>query len=180
MSRTHTHFLAVFAANADGSLQEIGRTTNPDFGHWFQPNGNAGFYGNNTVVYAEFTKSNKSVTVGQYPNVNSNGTRRTIREALKYRNINDNTAIVYLVFNVTFDSNATSNSYTISNIEFSGLKGDVNLDGKVDISDVVLMVNYILGDNSLTNVPKYGDMNDDKNINISDVVALVNVILGND
>ena len=169
-----------YAANADGSLQEIGRTTNPDFGHWFQPNGNAAFFGNNTVVYAEFTKSNKSVTVGQYPNANSNGTRRTIREALKYKDMNDNTAIVYLVFNVTFDNNATSNSYTISNIELSGQKGDVNLDGKVDISDVVLMVNYILGDNSLTNVPKYGDMNDDKTINISDVVALVNVILGND
>ena len=93
--------------------------------------------------------------------------------------MNDNTAIVYLVFNVTFDNNATINSYTISNIELSGLKGDVNLDGNVDISDVVLMVNYILGDNSLTNVPKYGDMNDDKNIDISDVVAIVNIILGN-
>ena len=54
---------------------------------------------------------------------------------------NDNTAIVYLVFNVTFDSNAASNSCTISNIELSVLKGDVNLDGKVDISDVILMVN---------------------------------------
>ena len=84
-----------------------------------------------------------------------------------------------MVFNITFDGSATTNSYTISNFEFSGLKGDVNFDGRVDISDVVLMVNYILGDNSLTNVPKYGDMNDDKNIDISDVVALVNVILGN-
>ena len=168
-----------YAANADGSLQETGRTTNPDFGHWFQPNGNAAVFGNNTVVFAEFSKSNKSVTVGQFPNANSDGTRRTIREALKYRDMNDNTAIVYLVFNVTFDSSATSNSYTISNIELSGLKGDVNLDGNVDISDVVLMVNYILGDNSLTNVPKYGDMNEDNNIDISDVVALVNIILGN-
>ena len=59
-----------------------------------------------------------------------------------------------------------------------GMKGDVNLDGSVDISDVVQMVNYILGDNSLVNVPLYGDMNDDSSVDISDVVALVNIILG--
>ena len=52
------------------------------------------------------------------------------------------------------------------------------MDGRVDISDVVLMVNYILGDSSLVNVPLYGDMNDDSSVDISDVVALVNIILG--
>ena len=62
--------------------------------------------------------------------------------------------------------------------EAAGTKGDVNLDGSVDISDVVLMVNYILGDSSLVNVPLYGDMNDDSSVDISDVVALVNIILG--
>ena len=56
--------------------------------------------------------------------------------------------------------------------------GDVNMDGSVDISDVVMTVNYILG-SSVDNpdVVKYGDMNGDGSIDISDVVAIVNKIL---
>jgi surface protein len=56
--------------------------------------------------------------------------------------------------------------------------GDVNMDGTVEISDVVLMVNYILGNNASETVLKYGDMNESGDIDISDVVAIVNRILG--
>jgi len=53
--------------------------------------------------------------------------------------------------------------------------GDVNLDGELNILDVVILVNMILGieDDSI-----YGDMNNDATINILDVVLLVNEILG--
>ena len=57
--------------------------------------------------------------------------------------------------------------------------GDVDMSGNVDISDVVKMVNYILGSDSSANVLKYGDMDGSGTIDISDVVALVNLILGN-
>jgi hypothetical protein len=56
--------------------------------------------------------------------------------------------------------------------------GDVNMDGAVEISDVVLMVNYILGNNASETVLKYGDMNESGDIDITDVVAIVNRILG--
>ena len=56
--------------------------------------------------------------------------------------------------------------------------GDVNMDGTVEISDVVLMVNYILGNNASETVLKYGDMNESGDIDITDVVAIVNRILG--
>ena len=74
-----------YAAKADGSLQKVGKTTNGDFGHWFNASGTAITFGSGCVVYAEFTKSSKSVVVGQFPNANSNGTKRTIREALHYK-----------------------------------------------------------------------------------------------
>ena len=57
--------------------------------------------------------------------------------------------------------------------------GDVDMSGNVDISDVVKMVNYILGSDSSANVLKYGDMDGSGTIDISDVVALVNLILSN-
>ena len=65
------------------------------------------------------------------------------------------------------------------NIVMNGnAKGDVNGDGIVDITDVVLTVNYIL-DNSQTNFDKTtADMNNDGDIDISDLVMIVNLILG--
>ena len=56
------------------------------------------------------------------------------------------------------------------------LKGDVNRDGNVDISDVVALVNIIL--NSSSDYQAEADQKNDGNIDISDVVALVNIILG--
>ena len=59
--------------------------------------------------------------------------------------------------------------------------GDTNMDGSVDISDVVLVVNYVLGNIDASaeyGVLTYGDMNSDGAIDISDVVAIVNKILG--
>ena len=60
--------------------------------------------------------------------------------------------------------------------KYVGVKGDVNGDGNVDISDVVALVNIIL--NSSSDHQAEADVNSDGSIDISDVVALVNIILG--
>ena len=61
----------------------------------------------------------------------------------------------------------------------SAVLGDLNHDGSVDISDVVLLVNYILDNTSSTSFTiQEADINIDGNIDISDVVVLVNFILG--
>ena len=55
-------------------------------------------------------------------------------------------------------------------------KGDVNGDGKINVSDVTALVNMILG-----TIPKneaVADINGDGKVNVSDVTALVNMILG--
>ena len=54
--------------------------------------------------------------------------------------------------------------------------GDVNGDGKVNVSDVTALVNMILGV-----IPKdedSADVNGDGRVNVSDVTALINIILG--
>ena len=58
----------------------------------------------------------------------------------------------------------------------SSIRGDVNGDNNVDISDVVALVNIILNGNS--DYQAAADVNNDGGIDISDVVALVNIILG--
>jgi len=58
--------------------------------------------------------------------------------------------------------------------------GDVNHDGKVDITDVTLLIDYVLG-NATTDTccPICANVNGDDQIDISDVTALIDKVLGN-
>ena len=58
-----------------------------------------------------------------------------------------------------------------------GLKGDVNNDGHVNISDVTALIDYILSSDSEINQSN-ADTNSDGSINISDVTNLIDMILG--
>ena len=58
----------------------------------------------------------------------------------------------------------------------SGIQGDLNGDENVDILDVIMLVNYILSDD--TSELDGADINNDGEVNILDVVHLVNIILG--
>ena len=55
------------------------------------------------------------------------------------------------------------------------LVGDVNGDGKVNVSDVTTLVNMIL--KVIPPIMELGDINGDGSVNVSDVTALVNIIL---
>ena len=53
--------------------------------------------------------------------------------------------------------------------------GDANGDGVVNILDIIVMVNYIMGTDDL--IEQNADFNQDNTINILDIVAIVNYIL---
>ena len=86
--------------------------------------------------------------------------------------LNENNTLHYPTANMTI---GTFRSYFQINTNL----GDVNGDGKVDINDVVCMVNHILGSYNTNFVFENADMNGDGDINISDVTVLVNIILSN-
>ena len=56
-----------------------------------------------------------------------------------------------------------------------GVKGDVNGDEKMDISDVVAIINTMAGD---TTFAATADVNGDGEVNISDVVKVINIMAG--
>ena len=59
-----------------------------------------------------------------------------------------------------------------------GLKGDVNCDGLVDINDVTMMIDYVLG-KPMENFNTYnGDFNSDGDIDINDVCDTIERVLG--
>jgi biopolymer transport protein ExbD len=51
--------------------------------------------------------------------------------------------------------------------------GDVNLDGTVDISDIVAVINAIAGDSTYST---RSDVNQDGQTDISDIVSIINCI----
>ena len=60
------------------------------------------------------------------------------------------------------------------------IMGDLNADSQINVSDIVMLVNIILGTLSPNECQvEYGDLNADGNQNVSDIVMLVNLILGN-
>lgn len=56
------------------------------------------------------------------------------------------------------------------------LPGDVNADGRVNVSDVTVLINMILGITPMDQ--ERADVNGDGRVNVSDVTALINIILG--
>lgn len=57
------------------------------------------------------------------------------------------------------------------------MAGDVNGDGKLNITDVTALINYLLSHNDSAINPDAADVNQDNSVNISDVTALINMLL---
>ena len=55
------------------------------------------------------------------------------------------------------------------------MPGDLNADGSLDVIDIVLLVNMILG----TEEPNYnvGDMDQDGQLTVLDAILIINIIL---
>ena len=59
-----------------------------------------------------------------------------------------------------------------------GMLGDINVDGAVNILDVVILVNFILDTQIPTDLEfSASDLNSDGTLNVLDIVQLVNIIL---
>lgn len=58
--------------------------------------------------------------------------------------------------------------------------GDVNNDGKINVSDFSAMANYLMGNPGEVFIEKAGDLNADGIVNVADMTALANLILFGD
>jgi len=102
-----------------------------------------------------------------------------------YINLSNDVSFKFIAEDILNDGDAGSGGSLVEAalddfiIEFlsdgSGIFGDVNYDEAVDVLDVVILVNMILGSES----PNYAtaDLNSDGDINVQDVILLINLIL---
>ena len=60
----------------------------------------------------------------------------------------------------------------------SGVKGDVNGDGDVDVADIAAVIDVMAGKgNSVTKTA--ADVNDDNNVDVADIAAIIDIMAGN-
>ena len=171
------------------------RTTSNNLAKFMAAYINNGIYNGNRILESETVEMIKSIPypdidpqqglIWYYKNTGVNG--RTLFghnggdigvTTEMFISISDNIGVIVLtnssnynaiiqIENVVFDF-AEETNFTIL--------GDINADGIINILDVILIVNIILGINDFDVL---ADLNGDGNINILDIVALVNIILSN-
>jgi len=61
----------------------------------------------------------------------------------------------------------------------AGLQGDANNDGEVNVADVMLTMNYLMGFTAENFSVGLADMDGDGNISVADVMAIAAMVMGN-
>jgi hypothetical protein len=79
--------------------------------------------------------------------------------------------------NVTADSNGRLATTSFTVVVTEAMKGDVNMDGKVNIADVTDLINYLLSGNADGINLWAADMDDSGHISIGDVTEVINYLL---
>ena len=67
--------------------------------------------------------------------------------------------------------------FTESDLRKQNPRGDANVDGIVNINDLVQLVNYLVGQTTAGFVPQAADINHSGNLDMSDVMFLVNILV---
>ena len=76
-----------------------------------------------------------------------------------------------------FHSMAQSNAPY--HVEEQGILGDVNSDGIINVTDVIQLVNYLVGNTTAGFNEEMADLNGDGDYTVTDVMLLVNIIVSN-
>ena len=156
--------------------------------YWFWYTNNIGDNGGNDLW--QVLVSNNDGSTWQNLDVTSNSTNQWSKKRFKlsdYIIFTDNMRFKFVAEDLFYDGDVGTGGSLVEAalddflIEYvssnSGLFGDVNNDETVDVLDVVLVINMILGLES----PNYGsaDLNYDSQINVQDIILLLNLILDN-
>ena len=119
-----------------------------------------------------------------FPNVTNNGATLTIGSDVSVfidgnfinNGIVNNDGVIDINGLYSGDGSLTNSGTILFNNEM----GDATLDGSINIGDIVLLVEYIVGQYELTDFQiALSDLNSSEHINVTDVVLLIELVLNN-
>ena len=109
----------------------------------------------------------------------------------EYLSIGLNNGWVYNKASIFFDFNSVGNNetYYFDDVQMCdngncvqnecNANGDASQDGTVNVSDIIMVVNHIIGSSTLSDSAFCSsDINGDESINVTDIIAIVNIIIG--
>ena len=156
------------------------------------------FLRNSNLPMDNIVEAINMLNIGLNPYIDSNGDPGSfVSEFMAYhgtwyRDINqsgDNNCLsaghVHVGGNIDWDTAKIATEETIRTLinyvdQFVYITGDANLDEVIDVLDLVVIINHILGNSLLSDVGFYAsDINQDGIINIQDIILLINIILNN-
>ena len=156
------------------------------------------FLRNSNLPMDNIVEAINMLNIGLNPYIDSNGDPGSfVSEFMAYhgtwyRDINqsgDNNCLsaghVHVGANIDWDTAKIATEETIRTLinyvdQFVYIAGDANLDEVIDVLDLVVIINHILGNSLLSDVGFYAsDINQDGIINIQDIILLINIILNN-
>ena len=143
-----------------------------------------------SFALTERKHSNHTLSVSLFPD----RTFRLMSYSLKLKTYSGNSGAL-VTFDITADDDFTSPvTITIHNTVFTTeegvevsfddeecqayLRGDVNMDGNVNVGDVTALIRFVLSHDAPGINLVAADVNEDGNINIGDVTALIRLVLG--
>ena len=121
------------------------------------------------IVKSEENKLSDSI-IPAYQKINNDDGNYVQKDPIIYKHIND----AYIFW--SDQRNGNYEIYFSKGTEQSNLLGDVNQDFVIDVLDVIILVQVVLGNSDNTD---NADLNDDAIINIQDAIMLINIILEN-
>ena len=119
-----------------------------------------------------------------FPNVTNNGATLTIGSDVSVfidgnfinNGIVNNDGVIDINGLYSGDGSLTNSGTILFNNEM----GDATLDGSINIGDIVLLVEYIVGQYELTDFQiALSDLNESNHINVTDIVLLIELVLNN-
>ena len=88
---------------------------------------------------------------------------------------------VVSVKNIKLGTSEMADKYAGNNLQSSfhvthALKGDIDEDGELSVTDVVMLVSAVMNNSSINDISKY-DMDEDNELSVTDVVILVSLVM---
>jgi choice-of-anchor B domain-containing protein len=161
----------VYASDMQNGLHVL--EFEPIYAGWFSGNiyDNSGFpISNNAIITAELDGREFNIESNGYVNIGMPEGEHTFNVQIGELDFGN--------FTINFEAHQiqTGEIYLLGEI----LQGDPSGDGVINIVDILLTINVIIGQSTFNPIEMASaDLNQDDNLNILDIVMIVNIILGN-